>query len=170
MLTVVAFGTAVASSAACGIDATAALAVAAAGVAADQHLAAAGRAGGVERRRLDLDVLAGDLDGAALAASCSATSSLPDTLTVCVGSAGDLGRCGRAAEHDLAVALADRARLDHAGVVDDGIDHRARRAAVSSTRPPLALSLPSFLTSALSGWPVATSFTVARDRIVDRRA
>ena len=46
----------------------------------------------------------------------------------------------------------------------------ARGAAVSSTRPPLALSLPSFCTSDFSVWPVATSFTAARDRIADADA
>ena len=52
---------------------------------------------------------------------------LPETLTVCFGSAGGLGR-GGAAEHDLAVAGADRIGLDHAAVVDDGVDDvRARR-------------------------------------------
>ena len=42
-------------------------------------------------------------------------------------------------------------------------------AAVSSTRPPLALSLPSLLTSELSGWPVATSLTCRGDLVVDAK-
>ena len=63
-----------------------------------------------------------------------AVESVPDTLTVCVGAPADLGRRGRPAEHDLAVAVADRARLDHAGVVDDGIDHGARRRRRSARR------------------------------------
>jgi hypothetical protein len=33
-------------------------------------------------------------------------------------------------------------------------------AAVSSTRPPLALSLPVLVTSDFKGWPVATSITL----------
>ena len=41
-------------------------------------------------------------------------------------------------------------------------------AAVSSTRPPLALIVPSLVTSDLSGWPVATSITLRRDLVVDR--
>ena len=66
----------------------------------------------------------------------------------------------RRAEHDLAVLRADDIRLDHAGGVDDGIDHLTRAAAaVSSTRPPFALSLPSLVTSDFSVCPVATSFT-----------
>ena len=51
---------------------------------------------------------------------------------------------------------------DHAAGVDDGIDHVRAAAAVSSTRPPFALILPSLVTSELSGWPVATSITLRR--------
>ena len=79
-------------------------------------------------RARELDVLAGDQDLAAL------RSLLLARRRQRAGHLDGLGRrarrlaCpGRGAEHDHAVAVADRIGLDHAAVVDDGVDHGARR-------------------------------------------
>ena len=67
-LTVVAVGMAKLSSFALWLLTRLVVGLAAAPVAADQHLAAAGAAGDVDHRAGELDVLAGDQDGAALGA------------------------------------------------------------------------------------------------------
>ena len=90
-----------------------------------------------------------------------AAESVPETLTVCVGCAGRLARGRRGAEHNHAVLRADRVGFDDAGVVDDRIDHLARRHGGQLNTAAIGLSLPSFLTSVSSGCPVATSLTVA---------
>src|SRR5262249_31746141 len=90
---------------------------AAAPVAAEHHLAAAGIAGDVDPGAGDLDVLAGHHHGAALAALVLAggrdRAADPHGL---LGQARALRIGGRRPEHDLAVACADRIRLDHAAV------------------------------------------------------
>ena len=102
--------------------------LAAAPVAADHDLAAAGAAGGIDQRADELDVLAGHQDGAAGGAGfLPAADSVPETLTICAGRAGRLAGAGRGAEHDHAVLPADRVGLDHARGIDDGIDDRAAR-------------------------------------------
>src|SRR5438874_10513086 len=97
-------------------------------VAADHHLAAAGAAGGVDLRAGDADVFAGHLDGAALgvlllAGGRKRSGELHGLLRRVRALAG----AGGGADHDHAAAPADRVGLDHAGVVDDGVDHLARR-------------------------------------------
>ena len=121
----------------------------------------------VDRRARDLDVLAGDDDLAALGARLLARRRQ---------------RAGNA--HGLFLAAARWAELrpgepvaapstirpffmptEFASItplvlITESTTRRAA-AAVSSTRPPLALSLPVLVTSDLSDSPVATSFTSA---------
>ena len=56
-----------------------------------------------------------------------AAEIVPPSLMVCRRRAGRLRGAGRGAQHDHAAARADAVRLDHAPVVDDGIDDPARR-------------------------------------------
>src|SRR5262249_44323105 len=110
--------------------------VAARPVAADEDRAAAGRAGHVDARAGDLDVLAGDDHPAAFAAAIALAVLALHGLGRGRDGAGEtdgllrradaLGGGRGGAEHDGAAVAADAVRLDHAGVVDHRIDHLAR--------------------------------------------
>ena len=101
--------------------------MAAAGIAADQHAAAAGVARGVDGGAGEHDVLPRHHHGAAGRAFVLAGGrDLARELDGLGRRAGSLAGAGGGAEHDLAAASADRVRLDHALVVDDGIDHCPR--------------------------------------------
>ena len=128
-LTVVAVGITKLSSLALGLATRLCVRVAAAPVAADQHLAAAGAA-----RRIDACALASLMSSPVtrIVPPCvpfflPAAASVPEILTVWVGRARRLAAAGGGVEHDHAVVAADRVGPDHALGVDDGIDHRARR-------------------------------------------
>ena len=94
--------------------------------------------------------------------------SVPDTLTVWVGAPATLVfSVGPPSTIRPLRWPIERASITPVLLMTELTTVRAD-AAVSSTRPPLALSVPSFLTSALSGWPVATSLHRRADRIADR--
>ena len=102
--------------------------MAAAPVAADQDLAAAAAAGGIDFRIGELDVLAAHHDRAAgRAAVLARRRDRAGELDGLRRSARRLAAAGGGVEHDHAVVAADRVGPDHALGVDDGIDHRARR-------------------------------------------
>ena len=127
--------------------ATSRVRIAAAPVAADQHLAAAGAAGGIDRGAGDLDVLAGHLDRAALACPCflPAADSVPETLTVCVGApAGLLPPVAALSTIMPLWRPIELASITPVVLMTELTTARAA-AAVSSTRPPLALSVPLVL-------------------------
>ena len=159
-LTVVAVGIAKLSSLALGLLTRLVFGLAAAPVAADQHLAAAGAAGGIDLGGGELDVLAGHHDGAALVPFfLPAADSVPEILMVCVGAPAGL----LAPVAALSTIMPLRRPIELALItplvlMTESTTARAA-AAVSSTRPPFARSLPSLLTSDLSGWPVETSIT-----------
>src|SRR5205085_7603038 len=104
------------------------LRIAAAPVAADQTLAAAAAAGGIDARVGDLDVLAAHQDGAALGAFLLACRrERAGDFDGLRRSVRRFARAGRRAEHDHAVAPADRVGLYYAAGVDHGVDHDPRR-------------------------------------------
>ena len=78
-------------------------------------------------RAAELDALTRHHDGAAFGALVLAGGrNLARDLDHLGRGAGRLAGAGRGAEHDPTVFGTDRVGLDHAGIVDHGIDHRPR--------------------------------------------
>ena len=139
------------SSAACGNAGRRRIDLAAPGVAADQHLAAAGPARRIEGRVGDFDRLAGDLNLAALfAAFLPAADSVPEILTFWVGAAPLVAAVEAPSTIMPFLVPIELASITPELLITESTTVRAV-AALISTRPPLARNTPSFFTSELSG-------------------
>ena len=143
--------------------------IAAAPVAADQHRAAAGLAGGVDVGAAELDVLARHHDRAAASCPCACLPRRACPKLSPFASARPAGLLAPVAASSTIMPLCVPivfASMTPLLLMTESTTLRAATA-VSSTRPPLALSVPSLLTSDFSGCPVETSITLAGDRIAD---
>ena len=84
---------------------------------------------------------------------------VPDTLTVWVGASAPLLSAVAAPSTIMPLRVpTEFASITPEVLITESTTARAA-AAVSSTRPPLAESLPSLVTSEVSGLPVETSIT-----------